>query len=209
MQMTISPGKLAFGGDDSAGNTSRDSHEYVHRMTEIHAELGMESEMEATALRWDMKFLGSMGYPVLGDQSIVAGPLLNRFFAKSGWSVEEQFEPASWNHGVAIGWQKLVNYIPPARAVVQAVLRSSCHAKPQEISVHGSFRSVDLVPKGWWQADEPRFWYMMTALELAYRPPYGSLCRATGQEFIQLMGRVDRLPTLTDHPFVWAAASLE
>jgi hypothetical protein len=212
--IAISPGFIAVGGDDSMGATSISSTMYRDIIVETHARLGIETDMVAAPMRWDLKFLGSMGYPIKvkppSTQCIMAGPLMNRYLAKAGWSLDAQIQPEAWLHGVCIGWQKLVNYIPPLKAMNNAMLRNVKHVRPIKVDfVHGSFREEHLQPTEWWDADEIRFGIMLQVINMTTPSLYGSLSMESCRDFCRLMARVNTLPCITDHQFVRGCVDLE
>lgn len=184
---------IAVGGDDVMMASIHPPENWrPHIESLLLDSFGMPTEWQVPENPMNIRFMGSTAY-YDGDR-IVAGPCIERFLQKVGWSSRPQIDFMGWNKGVAQAWLASYGHVPFVHALCSSVYRCCLDAEAIECTEY-KFKNQE---KTWSQPDPNNYQVIVDQLS-----DIGCVATIPAvQRFVQTLGQVDQLPALISDP-IW------
>lgn len=184
---------IAVGGDDVMIASIHPPESWKTQLEQILLDsFGMPTEWQVPENPMNIRFMGSTAY-YDGDR-IVAGPCIERFLQKVGWSSRPQVDFMGWNKGVAQAWLASYGHVPFVHALCSSVYRCCLDAEAIECTEY-KFKNQE---KTWSQPDPNNYQVIVDQLS-----DIGCVATIPAvQRFVQTLGQINQLPALISDP-IW------
>jgi len=201
---------LCVNGDDSMFGTYNSSPTLVADVKRIMLELGLDLELNERRSPWALTFNGAHGFPARygREKFIVAAPTPSRFYAKVGWSLDDQPDLMAWNKGVSQAWKAIISHVPCYSIVAEKTyeLSSSAQAIRVKPSSHFLFQNLAL-PSRRFSPDFTRYFECLEAIHSA--SPHSVFDATIAEQlmaFTRLISETSSLPSLVNSNWVTTMA---
>lgn len=185
---------IAVGGDDVMLSSKHHPSLWRQELEDmLLKEFGMPTEWQTPLNPMNVRFMGSTAY-YANELGIVAGPCIERFLQKVGWSSRPQTNFLGWNKGVAKAWLASFGHVPFVHDLCSSLLRCSEEAE-EIVSDQYKFKNQQ---QTWMQPDHRN--YQVVSDQLT---DIGKVSTVEAvKRLSSTLGSITKIPSLVSDP-IW------